>query len=215
MGFIGKQPTPVPLTSSDITDGIISTAKIADDAVTGAKIENTPSIANGLTLSDGNLVVASGHGLDFSANSSASGMSSELFDHYEEGTFSLTVSDATSGGNTGSIGVESNTYTRIGDTVIMNISLINITTTGLTGATPLYLQGSPFTPRSGSYGVGAVLANLVDVEASCFNLNLYINAGQNYFQFNQSLDNAGSGSTHVNKFDNANADIFATLVIKV
>jgi hypothetical protein len=55
----------------------------------------------------------------------------------------------------------------------------------------------------------------VDVESTCYNLNLYINAGQSYFQFNQSLDNAGSGSTHVNKFDNANADIFATLVIKV
>ena len=38
MGFIGKQPTPVPLTSSDITDGIISTAKIADTAVSTAKI---------------------------------------------------------------------------------------------------------------------------------------------------------------------------------
>ena len=35
--FIGKKPTDAPLTSSDITDGIISTAKIADDAVTAAK----------------------------------------------------------------------------------------------------------------------------------------------------------------------------------
>lgn len=39
MGFIGKQPTPVPLTSSDITDGIISTAKIADDAVGNTKLD--------------------------------------------------------------------------------------------------------------------------------------------------------------------------------
>ena len=38
MGFIGRQPTPVPLTSSDIADGIISTAKIADTAVSTAKI---------------------------------------------------------------------------------------------------------------------------------------------------------------------------------
>tara|TARA_R100001510_G_scaffold19089_1_gene16590 strand:+ start:741 stop:1466 length:726 start_codon:yes stop_codon:yes gene_type:complete len=39
MGFIGRQPTPVPLTSSDITDGIISTAKIADDAVGNTKLD--------------------------------------------------------------------------------------------------------------------------------------------------------------------------------
>ena len=33
MAFIGRKPTPVPLTSSDITDGIISEAKMADDAI--------------------------------------------------------------------------------------------------------------------------------------------------------------------------------------
>ena len=37
MAYIGKQPAVAALTSSDITDGIISTAKIADDAVTVAK----------------------------------------------------------------------------------------------------------------------------------------------------------------------------------
>jgi hypothetical protein len=38
MAYIGKNPTPVPLTSSDITDGIITTTKIADDAISAAKL---------------------------------------------------------------------------------------------------------------------------------------------------------------------------------
>ena len=38
MPFIGKTPTPTPLTSSDITDGIISTSKLADTSVTNAKL---------------------------------------------------------------------------------------------------------------------------------------------------------------------------------
>ena len=38
MSYIGKTPTSVPLTSSDITDGIITTAKIADSSVTTEKI---------------------------------------------------------------------------------------------------------------------------------------------------------------------------------
>ena len=38
MGYIGKQPASAALTADDITDGIISTAKIADDAVTSAKV---------------------------------------------------------------------------------------------------------------------------------------------------------------------------------
>ncbi len=38
MSYIGKKPTSAPLTSSDVTDGIISTAKIADTAITNAKL---------------------------------------------------------------------------------------------------------------------------------------------------------------------------------
>tara|TARA_R100000426_G_scaffold7801_2_gene9394 strand:+ start:4962 stop:5543 length:582 start_codon:yes stop_codon:yes gene_type:complete len=51
MGFIGRQPTPVPLTSSDITDGIISTAKIADDAVENTKLDLSANYAFTGTLS--------------------------------------------------------------------------------------------------------------------------------------------------------------------
>lgn len=51
MGFIGKQPTPVPLTSSDITDGIISTAKIADDAVGNTKLDLSANYAFTGTIS--------------------------------------------------------------------------------------------------------------------------------------------------------------------
>ena len=36
--YIGNVPSAVPLTSADITDGIISTAKIAADAIDGTKI---------------------------------------------------------------------------------------------------------------------------------------------------------------------------------
>jgi len=38
LSYIGKTPTPAPLTSSDITDGIITTTKIADSSVTTEKI---------------------------------------------------------------------------------------------------------------------------------------------------------------------------------
>ena len=41
MGFIGRQPTAAPLTSSDITDGIISTSKLANDAVDNTKLDLT------------------------------------------------------------------------------------------------------------------------------------------------------------------------------
>jgi len=45
MAYIGKTPASAALTSSDISDGIISTAKIADDAATADKIANAVNSA--------------------------------------------------------------------------------------------------------------------------------------------------------------------------
>lgn len=39
MPFIGNQPTAVPLTSADITDGIITTAKIANGTITATDMD--------------------------------------------------------------------------------------------------------------------------------------------------------------------------------
>ena len=44
MGFIGKQPSKAAITSSDITDGVVTADKLASDSVTTAKIAD-----NGVT----------------------------------------------------------------------------------------------------------------------------------------------------------------------
>ena len=67
MSYIGKTPTPVPLTSSDISDGIIITDKLANNAVVTSKITDgtiaTADVANdAVTLAkmasgtDGNII---------------------------------------------------------------------------------------------------------------------------------------------------------------
>ena len=160
------------------------------------------------------LAFSSGNGIDFSANSSASGMSSELFDHYEEGTFDVTIRDATSGGNTGSV-TQTNKYIRIGNKVWMHFNLINITTTGMTGGNALYFTGLPFTPASGSNGCGSVLTNHVDIDSNVFDINLFQNSGQSYAAILQNRDNTGSESVIVSNVDNATADVFSTIMIQV
>ena len=71
---------------------------------------------------NGNLVVASGHGIDFSANGNASGMTSELLDIYEEGTWTPYIYPMSS-----SIPVtyshQSGKYTRIGNVVHFQFKL--------------------------------------------------------------------------------------------
>ena len=44
-GYIGNAPTAVPLTSADITDGIITSAKIADGSIVNADINASSAIA--------------------------------------------------------------------------------------------------------------------------------------------------------------------------
>ena len=160
------------------------------------------------------LAFSSGNGIDFIANSSASGMSSELFDHYEEGTFDVTIRDATSGGNTGSV-TQTNKYIRIGNTVWMQFNLINITTTGLTGSNVLYFTGLPFSPVTGSNGMAAVGANQVNVGSDTYDLNMFQNAGQSYAALLVNRDNTGSESVIVSNVDNATADVFSTIMIQV
>ena len=91
------------------------------------------SIANGLTLTDGNLTVAAGHGIDFAAQtrSSATGVGNhaELLDHYEEGTWTPTFAGA--GGSAGDAALSNfgSTYTRVGNLVTV-MTYFRITNVG-------------------------------------------------------------------------------------
>ena len=73
-------------------------------------------VADGIDLLDGNLKVASGHGIDFSATSDATGQTSELLDDYEEGTWTAAFSDGSTAytmNNSYKVG----RYVKIGDHV--------------------------------------------------------------------------------------------------
>jgi len=68
-------------------------SKIRTSGAEGLTLSSTAlTVANGLTLTDGNVTLASGHGLNFAATANSSGsMSSELFEDYEEGTWTPTL----------------------------------------------------------------------------------------------------------------------------
>jgi hypothetical protein len=96
-------------------------------------------------IQDGDLVIGtSGHGIDFSATSGTG--TSELFDDYEEGAVTNPLyvggTQITSG-----YSVNGATYTKVGDTVIMNI-YIDYTSPSGTGPTGNVTIGLPFTPTN-------------------------------------------------------------------
>ena len=80
-------------------------------------------LSSGLNVADGDVVLASGHGISFAATSDGTTMSSELLDDYEEGTFSPAFS-GTSGAPSGvSYAQRHGSYTKIGRSVTCHIYL--------------------------------------------------------------------------------------------
>ena len=85
---------------------------------------------------------AAGKGIDFSANTHAAGMTSELLNDYEEGTWTATISDGTTDA-TMNAGRRTGTYTRVGRQVTVHNYIATTSMTGVTGN--LRIKGLPFT----------------------------------------------------------------------
>ena len=110
-------------------------------AQAGLKVNNNGSVtvggAGNVIITDGDLQVASGHGIDFSATGNGSGsMSSERLDDYEEGTWTPVVKL----GSTTVTSSNSGFYTKIGRIITLQVTCAfsnlnsgtgNLTITGL------------------------------------------------------------------------------------
>ena len=107
----------------------------------------TPTLVGNATLSTGNIVQGTAaKGINFTANTPAAGMSSQLLNWYEEGTWTPSV------GGTATYNIQSGKYTRIGRQVTISGDLyINVIGTGSTQN----ISGVPFTSNgffAGSIG---------------------------------------------------------------
>lgn len=96
-----------------------------------------------------------GKGINFSANANAAGMTSELLNWYEEGTFTATLTGSTTAPST-PITVSA-LYTRVGRIVTCQIRFANVDTTGASGN--IQITGLPFTSNNsgGNTSVNSVL----------------------------------------------------------
>ena len=131
------------LTAQDVT---------ASGAISANSLSTTAglTVGNGLTVSDGNVVMASGHGIDFSADANAAGMTSELLDDYEEGSWTPAGSS-----NFNNITQAAGKYVKIGRTVFVTYQF---SYTSLdTSSTDSAVTGLPFTvaENNPNTGVGA------------------------------------------------------------
>ncbi len=133
---------------------------------------------------------------------------------YEEGTFTPVLADATSGGNTSTVGVVVGRYTKVGQIVHVNIITANINTSGLTSGNPVYVQGLPFagaTVTGISQHLGGVRTDSINVASGCFGINFLIGSGQAYGAFYENNDNSGDTIiTWADVQSSPNGDLFVT-----
>lgn len=103
------------------------------------------------TIVAGNLVIGTaGKGIDFSADPSAPGMTSELLDDYEEGNWTPTLLASTTNFTSVSYfpGAVEGRYTRVGNIVQVQGSMRTVGITVGSAAGDLRIGGLPFTAAS-------------------------------------------------------------------
>jgi hypothetical protein len=105
----------------------------------------TIAASGNTTLSDGNLVIGTaGKGIDFTQDPNPAGMTSELLDDYEEGTWTPVVTAGS--GTITTVGTVVGRYTKIGNQVTV-WGTVAVTNNG-TGAVYLNVTGVPFSPAA-------------------------------------------------------------------
>ena len=130
------------------------------------------------TLNTGNLIIGTAaKGIDFSANTHAAGMTSELLNWYEEGTWTGTLTATTP--PTTPV-TATGRYTRVGRQVTVNIEFDNKNTTGASGA--MSVTGLPFT--AGSAGYGPTMKNSMGVNV----ITATVSGGGSSISFSDAAD---------------------------
>ena len=129
---------------------------------TAARTDAAQSFTGDQTFSTGNIIQGTAaKGINFTANTPAAGMTTQLLNWYEEGTWTPTVTFATPG----DLAVTYNTnqrqgiYTRTGNRVVVNFLVGTSAFTYTTSSGVLQITGLPFTAKTdvGIQNIGSVI----------------------------------------------------------
>jgi hypothetical protein len=184
-----------------IEDGAMSIANNTNNRVvtaTGADPASLDGEANltfdgtNLTVGTGNVIVGTaGKGIDFSNQASpAAGMTAELLDRYEEGTWTPVIMFTTTNSSY-TYGVQTGTYTRIGRQVFIQ-GRLDSDGGSATSSGAAKISGLPFTSNAASYSFGGI--SYFRGISFADRITFMLAAGSVVFDFYETT-NAGAAST--------------------
>lgn len=142
------------------------TMTVPDANFTAARTDAAQTFTGDQTLGTGNLVMGTAaKGIDFSINPSAAGMTSELLNDYEEGTWTPLVRGTSTAG-TYELQNAYGKYVKVGDLLMIEayIQLASVITGGGTGN--LGITGLPFGKPANAYPTGAAYVANVTITVS-------------------------------------------------
>jgi len=136
-----------------------------------------PTLSGNVSLSTGNLIPGTAaKGVNFTANTPAAGMTSQLLNYYEEGTW--TPEYAALGGSAGSLAyTASGTYTRIGRLVTLQGQSVLTNKGSYTGG--VRFSGLPIPPSSNIPCAGNVTLGSVAYDGT--NLAIFVNTNSTFY----------------------------------
>jgi hypothetical protein len=184
--------------------------KTVTNSINASQIQTPITLPGDVTLSTGNLIIGTaGNGIDFSADPSAAGMTSELLDDYEEGTFTPTIIGTTTAG-VGTYSLQTGEYTKIGNRVCVNISL---RWSAHTGTGNMRMDGLPFT-------IGGTTSNFFIPSVFIYALTLSANNVIQCFALGSTsqiviTEIPTGGGTGTDVAMDTSAEFYATLVYRV
>ena len=186
-----------PLLIGTPSDNTVTTNKLVNDSVTGAKIENNPTIAGNLTVSG----TSTNTGLITASSGVAIGGtgSANTLDDYEEGSWTPTY--VASGGGTITTTTNAGYYTKIGKLCFCHFMLRSSGVSGVSG--DIQIHGFPFAATSSSgrtsrAGGQRWYARSWGADMPEFHFGVV--AGQTYTQLYRHAMNASAASVTTSQF---------------
>tara|TARA_Y100000592_G_scaffold7098_1_gene10143 strand:+ start:70 stop:672 length:603 start_codon:yes stop_codon:yes gene_type:complete len=174
--------------------------KVIGSGAEGLTLSSTSlTVANGLTLTDGDVTLASGHGINFAATSDATGMTSELLDDYETGTYTPTVAGSSAGSYTIGDSATKLTYCKIGKMVHLQGQIHITGTNNLSGTVTVSLpfssgDSTDLAERTcGTVAFDGSGSNGPDHNSSNY-VTFFISSSGTFGTFKTVFNNAASGS---------------------
>ena len=203
-GVISIGDIDIDGTTRTITTGVGQTVGFSTDI----------EVQGSVSISSGNLVLASGSGIDFSATADGTGATNvnELFDDYEEGEFTPVFRGSTTAGTY--TGTFNGFYTKIGNLVSIDIQMSNITASAA-GSGNLEIAGLPFVSATGVASQGAIRYDSFNVNDTADGLVPVISNNSDSMLIFEVGDDRGDSSTNVGDITSGATDIFISIVYRV